>query len=45
VRIVLAELSEKLNQALKDEAQLSTAVTRLSKGRTSSAEMPTKETK
>jgi hypothetical protein len=33
VRVVLAELSERLSQAIKDEAELTTAVSRLMKAR------------
>jgi hypothetical protein len=33
VRVVLAELAERLGQALKDEAELNTAVTRLMRGK------------
>jgi hypothetical protein len=32
-RVVLAELAERLSQALKDEAELNTAVTRLLQAR------------
>jgi hypothetical protein len=36
IRVVLAELSERLSQALKDEAELNTAVTRLLQAKTAS---------
>jgi hypothetical protein len=34
IRVVLAELSERLSQALKDEAELNAAVTRLLQAKT-----------